>query len=380
MASKTLAENMDLSRSLPPRERLTLFLPAAIAIVWLGGFAVAAPPQSVVMRTSSGRFLQLAEGRLTAQRLLPGDDETFQLIADANGGTLWKSRDGHSVVSSGVSTAAESIRLIQLDGNRAALQVDDGSFVVLDPRRAGGDDSLPTDRPRPDQTAELFRLGHVPAVIQTALARLLRAEVVDEIGDKPYEKVRTRKKRRYIELPAPTIREPKRTKRHRVLSVTEEYHIRAQLTGPPQIRVVDMPYLQGYYEAAAGSLMFRIDAKLPLEGRVRYKIPDLLSASTGFRTSVEITATGEIRLQQSGQGTSLKTPELIDLSVAVGSLDVSNDALSLVREPLEDFVNEELRDQRERIREKANRSIRKAIDQGDFRIPLLEWFVLPRLR
>jgi hypothetical protein len=345
----------------------------------LFSFVAGAAEQPVAMRSSSGRFLRLGENGPVAKRLLPGDSEAFELVSDADGRVALKAADGR-FLSTGGASAGQFFRLVEVDGNLAALEAVDGSFLVLDPKADAGDPSLPIDQPRPVHTVEVFRLGHVPAAIQAELARLLRAEVVDEVGDEPYEKTRTRKKRRYIELPAPTARDPKRTKRHRVLSMDEEYQVRVQLNGPPEIRVLAMPYLEGYYQPAAGSLMLSIQAILPLEGRVRYKIPDVLSASTGFRAIVEVTAAAEVRSRKSGQSTSLNVPELIDLAITVRSLDVSNDALSLVREPLEDLINEELRDKRERVREKANRSIRKAIDKGEFRIPLLQWLVLPRLK
>lgn len=359
-------------------------LPRLVAAVAFGvsfsGFVAVAAEQRIVMRTSSGRFLRSGEEGPEGKRLLPGDPETLEVIPGADGRIALKQSGGSFFAPGGTSAEGVFFRLVQVEGNRAALEAADGSFVVLDSNAGAGNPSQPLEGPRPDQTIEVFRLGRVPALIQAELARLLRAEVVDELGDEPYEKVRARKKRRYIELPAPTMRDLKRTKRHRVLSMDEETHVRVQLHGPPEIRVLDMPYLEGFYEPARGSLMLSIQASLPLAGHVRYKIPDVLSASTGFRSVVEVTAVAEVRSQRSGPGVSLNVPELTDLAIIVRSLDISNDLLNLVREPLEDLINEDLRDKRERIREKANRSIQKAVDKGEFRIPLLEWLVLPRLK
>jgi hypothetical protein len=73
-------------------------------------------------------------------------------------------------------------------------------------------------------------------------------------------------------------------------------------------------------------------------------------------------------------------PQLVELNVGIRELDVSNDALNLLHEPLEDLINEELREKNDRIREKANRSIRKAVESQKFRSPMLEWLLLVPLK
>lgn len=358
---------------------MRVFWIAAVFGFCVGTARWTAAEDRIALRTTSGRFLRLAQNGFAADRLLPGDQEALELIAE-KGNVAVQASDGRLFSISSAVPGGDRFRLVRIDGNRVALQRDGGSFVVLDPTAGRGDSLQPADRPHPDQTVEIFHLGYVPETIRVELAGLLRREVVDELGNQPYEKTRTRKKRRFIELPAPTLHDLKRTKRRRVLSMDETYQVRVQLDGPPKIRVVEMPYLQGYYEPAAGSLMFQVQATLPLTGRVRYKIPDVLSASTGFRTTVEILATGQVRSDKSEKGVSLHVPELVDLSVSLRGLDVANDALNLVHDPLEDLINDELGEKQERIRDKANHSIRKAIEKGEFRIPLLQWLVLPRLK
>ena len=198
-----------------------------------------------------------------------------------------------------------------------------------------------------------------------------------ELSDKEYDKVRTRREQKFIELPAPTLRNPRRMKKHRILSVTQQYHLNARLAGPLEIDIDHMPYLQGHFENGTGLLMFAVRASVPVNGRVRYKIPDALSASTGFRTVVGLDTVGQVRVAGSGDPLSLSPPELLKLNVALGSLDLFNDLLHAVRRQIEDLVNDEIRDRNDRIRQQANQSIRKAVESREFRLPLARYLTLP---
>ena len=145
----------------------------------------------------------------------------------------------------------------------------------------------------------------------------------------------------------------------------------------PEIRIARVPCLKGYFEPGVDLLMFDVRASVPVSGRVRYKIPDALSASTGYRTVVALSAVGEVRAEKSAEGPSLNPPELVDLRVRMHRLDLSNDVLHVVRRGIEELANHELRDRRAEIRQKANKAIAKAIEEVDFRHPLLSHLGLP---
>lgn len=337
----------------------------------------------VALRTASGRFLGMAvDGSLRAERLLPSVQETFLLGPATDGWLTVEGPEGRTLASGPAGKAhavtgeatPERFKLVHREGNRAALQGTTG-WLVLDPAAAVAGTTV--EPPRAEHTVEWFRLRQVPDVLQEELSRLIRKAVQDELGGDGYDKDRIRKKQKFVKLPAPTLRDWKRQERVRVLSMDEEYHVHVQLAGEPEIRLVEMPYVQGYYDASSGAILFRIEATLPLDGRVRYKIPDALSASTGFRTIVSLSATGELRSEKDVEKghAVLQTPKLLDLQVAIRRLDISNDALNLLRAPLEDMINEDLREKRDRIREKANRSIQKAVASQQFHAPMLEWLL-----
>src|SRR4030042_624801 len=84
--------------------------------------------------------------------------------------------------------------------------------------------------------------------------------VAEELRGKPNDKVRSRKVERFVDLPAPTLRDPRRTKSHRVLSMIEEYHVKAELDGQPEIRIARMPTLRGYRDPSVNLLLFEVKA------------------------------------------------------------------------------------------------------------------------
>ncbi|NLE40024.1 MAG: hypothetical protein GX621_18565, partial [Pirellulaceae bacterium] len=151
----------------------------------------------------------------------------------------------------------------------------------------------------PDQPVVVYDHAEVPSGLRDALCLAVRTAVVAEIRDKPYDKKRVKKKQEYISLPAPTARDLKRKKKHLVLSTQEEYRVRAELDGSPEIRITNMPYLKsrgelippGPGESAAArletasanaghaSLLMVFEAEMPVRGLVSYKVPKVLSAT-----------------------------------------------------------------------------------------------------
>jgi hypothetical protein len=231
-----------------------------------------------------------------------------------------------------------------------------------------------------DRAVEVFRLDEVPPALRSALGLAIRTAVVMELSDEEYSKVRKRKRQEYVDVPAPTLRKPLRTKPRRVLSMDEEYDLRARLDGPPTIDITDMPSLADYDRPERGLLMFVVRARVPVRGEVRYKVPDVVSASTGYRAEVGLSLVGQIRADRVDGEPTLGPPEVLDLEVTIRSLDLSNDVLSVARRPIEDAINRELHERKDRIRDRANKAIRKAVDDGKFRHPALRWLGVPEIR
>ena len=246
------------------------------------------------------------------------------------------------------------------------------NFINFDPHAAKSPIPRGTDEPGPGQTVEILRVSQIPFAVRTALALAVRALVVGELTDKEYDKVDVRKKVKFIELPAPTLRDPGRKKKHQILGIRQQYHVQAQMDGPPGIQITHMPYLRSR-GGETGWLMFVVRSTLPVRGRVGYRIPDVLSASTGFRTEVSLTMVGQLRVDKSGDQISLDPPELLDFRVELHALELSNDILHTARRPIEELINHELRQRHDRIRDQANKALHKAVQAREFRNPLLRY-------
>jgi hypothetical protein len=407
-------------------------IPRLTAAVLLALLASAEGGEKVALRTAGGRFLRAEEdGTIRADRLIPGEAETFEWIPGEDGQVAIKAHNGRfltagpenvrvppsggrgredrrgSPAEAGTPTTVKRIRghplsaagpgarrlradgplgepgdretfaLVHVGGNRVGMRARQSGKLLRFPSsgpRIAHDD--PRDGPRPDQTVEVFCISEIPAFVCTGLGLAIQSLVVEELEGEEYDKVRTRKRKEYVELPAPTLRDPGRMKKHRVLSMTEEYHVKARLDGTPDVRIRRIPCLKGYFEPGVDLLMFEVRARVPISGRVRYKIPDTLSASTGYRTVVSLSAVGAVRAERSDEGLTLDPPELVALGVELHRLDLSNDVLHVVRRGIEDLANHELRSRRAEIRQKANKAIAKAIREVDLQDPLLSYLGL----
>lgn len=299
--------------------------PLLAALLW----SAAAGGEQVALRTANGRFLQAAaDGSLRPGGLLPGLRGTFELVAR--------------------------------DKDRTTLK--DSSGRVL-----GTADK-----------ADVFRVSELPGTLQSALAAGARGLLVQEVAGKEYSKVESNLKEKYIELPAPTLRDPRATKRHRILTVREEIHLSAALDGPPDLRITAMPYLRGVEGAAGrGILLFAGDATLPVRGRVKYVVPGAIAAATGFRATVYIAVVGEMQAEKKDDEVSLSAPQLREVRVELRSLDLGNDLLHLAREPIREAINREVEKNRQRIYDEANKALRKAVEPRHIRNPLLRFVELP---
>jgi hypothetical protein len=312
-------------------------LPAAAAL---------AAEEPVVLRTAAGKFVRAADdGTLRADRLLPGPQETFQLAPGSDGYVVLK---------------APGERLF------AAQRLDAGHLRI---GRFAGQGAAGAS----SQNVVAYSSRETSATVQSALVLALRGLVAEELGAKEYDKTRRHKTEKYINVPAPTLRHPLQTARRQVLGVEEEFRVQARLDGPADVQITRMPYLKERGQSGPGVLMFEVKAKLPLRGHVQGKVVGLASGSTGYRAQVQIAAAGQVALRRSGNwGTvQLDPPELLDVRIELHKLELSNDLLDAARRPIENVINDELRHNQDRIREQANKSLRKAFEKHEVKLPLL---------
>ena len=157
----------------------------------------------------------------------------------------------------------------------------------------------------------------------------------------------------------------------------EETEVRARLDGPLEIRITHMPLLKDYLREDVARLMFVVEATVPVRGRVRYRVPDVLSASTGYRTVIDLTTVAELSLERADDQLTFHPPEVLDIRIDMRWLDLSNDVLNAARKPIREAINHELRKKHDRILAEANKTIRKAVKTQEFRLPLLRYLGFP---
>jgi hypothetical protein len=304
--------------------RIAAFAPLLAVLLW----SPTVGAEQVAVRVADGRFLRAGtSGTLRPGGLVPGPQETFELVARDKDRTTVRNSSGRLL------TTADKV--------------------------------------------EVYRVAELPGTLQSALAAGARGLLMQEVAGKEYDKVTSELKEKYIELPAPTFRDPRATKRHRILTVREETHLTAALDGPPELRVTAMPYLKGFDQAAGrGILMFAGEASLPVRGRVKYEVPGAIAAATGFRATVFVRVVGEIQAEKKDDEVSLGVPQLREVCVELRSLDIGNDLLHLARGQVRDAINREVEKNRQRIHDQANEALRKAVEPRQFRNPLLRFVEL----
>jgi len=352
----------------------------------------AEPDATIVLQARSGHFLRVTpEGAFKAAGLDPAEPHQFSLFSQSGGRVALRASDGRFLASTtgGQSrrltiglpdspSDAERFLLVPVEGNRVAMMCEDSrEFVLLDPDAAESAKEGPRDEPRPAETIGIFRCRQVPDAIRTALELAIQGGIIQELGDKQYSKIAFHDTDRYITLPAPTLRDPGRKKRHQILGVREEYHVEARLFREPTIRISRMSYLTGYFDPGVASILFVAEARLPVQGHVSYKVPKLLSATTGYETTVVLGLVGEIVIDKAEEQISVGPPRLHRIGVAMEGLDLSNDILHSLRRPIERAINGELRKNNARIRAEANEELADAVEGREFHHPLLRYLSLP---
>ena len=255
-------------------------------------------------------------------------------------------RDGHTPRLGAAGTPAadrETFQLVTVANNRFALRPHGSSaLLVFEPGAVRPVKPQTPPAPAPGETLEIYRLGELPAILQTALPAVIDTLVAEELAGKQYDKTQQHKTEKYLDLPAPTLKDPQRKKRQRVLSMTEEYRIQAQLDGPADIRITGMSFLANYADGGPGLILLAVDARLPVRGRVQGKIPDLASVSTGYQLTVQLSAVAEVTARHVGNDVTFGPPAVSDLHVSVLRLAFSNNLLEAARRQLRHVANREL--------------------------------------
>jgi len=372
-------------------------LATAVAVVR----ASADAGENVVLRVDDGRFLRLdPQGTLRPQNYLPGPEETFELDARDPDRVTLAAPDGRQLVF------PPSFSPAPRPGEEAGRREGTARLILLPAANGGFALGVPDEKPRPGEAApsrsetppegaetgqtardsgqtskhpvvEIYHAGEIPADVCSTLAEALSTLASSELSGREYDKTRTRPKRKYIRLPAPTFKDPGRTKRHRVLAYTEQQRVRAALDGPLDILIHRMPYLKRYGDPGSKLLLFSFEATVPVRGLVQYKIPDRISATAKYRAVVRLSAIGELPIRKADDSLGFDTPKLLRFHAYIQSLDPSNDVLSAMRGTIRDVLNHELADRQEHITAKANRALAKAVEAQEFQHPVLKLLALP---
>ncbi|MBN1909050.1 MAG: hypothetical protein JW818_04865 [Pirellulales bacterium] len=343
-------------------------------LMGLGLLGAEVRAESVVLRDASGRFLTVApDGLIQAGPKIPGEQETFELSTHGDRITLKDSqgrrlspRPADRRLAVWVETAQampSAVELVALPEHRTALRVaGTNQFVRFAPPGKPEPKSADAQpKPTDTETVEVFLIHQTPEGVRDVLTSLLQKLADKELKGEKYDKTRRKKKEKFVTLPAPTLNDPKRQKRHRVYATHEISRVQAELAGPLTIDIAQMPYLRRYGQTDSRLLLFLVQADVPAKGRVYYKVPSLLDISTSYRARTALAVTGQVPEVQSADDLKRRPPELLQLDIKLLSLDLGNDLLQTAHKPIRDLINKELRRRRDKIGEKANKSIRKAL-------------------
>ena len=363
--------------------RVTTFAFCAVSILAMSPPAVA---EKVALRAANGRFLRaIGDGSLRAEGFVPSDKECFELVSHGQREVTLRGpggrylvpdpHDGHTprLGAAGTQPAGrETFELVPVEAGRFALRPHgSGPLLVFAPAVQGKAGPKKPADPELRETVEIYRIGDLPATLKTALPIVIRGLAAKELMGKQYDKTQKREIVKYVELPAPTFQDPKRTKRHQVLGITAEYRILAQLDGQADIRIPAMSLLANYADGGPGLILLAVDAGLPIRGQVECQVPDVAGASTGYRMTVQLSAVAEVVTRHAGNDVTFDPPTVCDLHVSVSRLAFSNDLLETVRRQIRLVINHELAHNEGRIRESANRAVQKAMSSREIRIPLI---------
>jgi len=365
-----------------------MFLLSALALSAMSSAAVA---EKVALRAANGRFLRgNNDGVIRAEAFYPSDKETFELVSCGQQEVILRGpsgryvmpdpRDGHTLRLGTAATQSddrERFQLVPVGASRYAFRPHGlNTLLIFSP---AGEHTAKSKTPAgPDlrETVEIYRIGELPGILQTALPAVIRGLAVEELSGKQYDKTQKHDTKKYIDLPSPTLKDPTRMKRHQVIGITEEYRIQAQLDGQAEINIPAMSFLANYADGGPGLILLAVNARLPVRGRVEGKIDGFANVSTGYQLTVELSAVAEVAARHEGSSVAFDPPRISDLRVSVSRLKFSNDLLEAAQHGIRHLINRELSRNEERIRKSAESALQKAIASHDVKIPLIGYLGL----
>ncbi len=345
----------------------------------------------VALRAANGRFLRAADdGTLHADSLIVAEKETFELDSRGKHDVVLKGpggrclaadpHDRHTprlIVAGAVPASSDILQLLPAAAGHFTLSAEGSNahlFFTPAPQHVAG--TQPPNNSPPREMVEIYRIRELPAMLDAAVPATLRALATEELAGKRYDKTQKHVTEKYLDLPAPTLKDLKRTKRRQVLGITEEYRIQAELDGQPDIHIPTMSFLANYADGGPGVILLSVDASLPVRGRIEGKLVNVASVSTGYRITVQLAAVAEVPVRHAANDVTFGPPEVTDLHVSVARMEFSNDLLEAVRRAIRRIANRELAHNAEHIRGSANRAVQKAMSSRQVRIPLLGYLQL----
>lgn len=366
--------------------------PILLATILLTVARFVGADEPVVLRTPRGLFLRTAEDRtLRADRWLPGERETFHLLPLPDTAFAVQAFDGRLLWAEGPDA-----RRLRADSPRAdpgeretfvATAVAPGQagwkprgyreFIVFDPESLKPSPPTPPGKPRPGETVEVFRLTQVPPPMLATLSTALASLVTAELADKPYQTSQTRKHEQFIDVPAPTLKNLRQTRRVQVLATEEQYQLTAQLNGPPETQFTHLSLLKTAERPGLSVMLFALDARFPVRGRVQYRVPKVVDASTAYRTTVKIRLIGELQWEKSGDTLTLRPAAVRDVRIELGQIEISNDVLQVFHRQIRELINHEIGKNQPRIESQANEALTKAVGPAHLQSDFLQFIDLP---
>jgi hypothetical protein len=364
-----------------------------LAVLVLAGPKLAAATEKVALRATNGRFLRATDdGAIRAEAFYPSDRETFELVSSGDktnkvitlrgpGGRYLTPdpRDGRTprLGAAGMQPGErETFQLVPVGPTRFSLRSRSSrALLTFVPVKAQSDPKAAAD-PASRETIEIYRIRELPAILETALPAVIHTLAEEELAGKQYDKTQTHETEKFLNLPAPTLKDPKRKKRVQVLGITEEYRVQAELDGAADIHLPGMSFLANYADGGPGLILLAVRAGLPLRGRVEGKLGDAVEGSTGYHLTVALSAVAEVVAEHKGNEVKFGPPAVTDLNISVSRLDLSNDLLEAVRRQIRRVINRELEHNKGRIRESANKALQKAMASRQVSIPLLGYLRL----
>ena len=317
-------------------DRRMLRIVVGVTVWAVAGWGWSDEGKAVVLRLGNGRFLRAeTEGTLRADRFVPGQEETFQLVTREKDSFALKAANGRFLVTEdrdarkiradsprSEPAERETFVLVRGDNQTTGLKTRGYlEFVVADPQQNQQKASpvrVVPGNPRPEEVVELYDVSQMSEGVLDNLAEMISGQMTSELAGQKYETVAAWKQEKFIDLPWSMTSDQK--KRFQLLGLEEQFRLEARLNGSPQVRMTHMPYLKEHSRPKAGALLFQVEAEIPVTGQVGAKVPNAVDAKINFRTRIGIRVAGEFGTEKKDEGVELRPPRIRDVQVEMREL------------------------------------------------------------